>query len=189
MYAPNYASLGSYSLEANFSPIVLPLRKLELQGSLNGDKHQFNWIIDADEQVVSQVLEISTDNRVFSPVIEPRTDNRSFIYKPYVTTTAQYRLNVTFDNGRQYYSNIVTLRNTGKSQRPQLINTVTTGTVTVSSPGNYSYIVYDLTGKVQAKGQLSNGINNITATGLPAGMYMIRFANVSEQWTDKFVRQ
>jgi hypothetical protein len=189
VYAPNYASLGSYSLEANFNSIVLPFRKLELQGSLNGDKHQFNWIIDADEQVVSQVLEISTDGRVFSPVIEPGADNRSYIYKPYATTTVQYRLRVTFDNDRPYYSNTVTLRNSGKSQRPQLINTITTGVVRVSSPGNYSYIVYDLNGKVQARGQLTSGISNITATALSAGMYMIRFSNVTEQWTDKFVRQ
>lgn len=189
MYAPNYASLGSYSLEGTFTDIPLPLRKLELQGSLNGDKHQFNWVIDADEQVISQVLELSTDGRSFSPVIEPSADNRFFMYKPYVITTAQYRLKVTFDNGRQYYSNIVTLHNTGKIQRPQLINTVATATVTVSSPGNYSYIVYDLNGKAQAKGQLANGINSISVAAMPAGMYIIRFADINEQWTDKFVRQ
>lgn len=191
VYAPNYASLGSYSLQGNFTASnPLPLRRLELHGALNGDKHQFTWIIDADEQVTQQVLEISTDGRNFSPVIQSPNNARSFIYKPYVTTTAQYRLNVTFDNGHQYYSNIVTLRQTSPLPRPQLIsNLIYTDNIAVSSPGNYSYTIYDLNGKIFSKGQLTNGVNNISATGISGGMYMIRFANGADQWTDKFVRQ
>jgi len=43
---PEYGSLGSYSIVAQESPvIILPLRKLELHGSINGDKHQFDWIM------------------------------------------------------------------------------------------------------------------------------------------------
>jgi hypothetical protein len=191
MYAPNYASLGSYSLQGNFTASTpLPLRRLELHGSLNGDKHQFSWIIDADEQVTQQVLEISTDGRNFSPVTQSPVNARSFIYKPYVTTTAQYRLNVSFDNGAQYYSNIVTLRQTGATPRPALVsNLITTDNIAVSSPGNYLYTIYDFNGKITGKGQLTNGVNIITATGMPVGMYMIRFDNGTEQWTDKLIRQ
>ena len=191
IYAPNYASLGSYSLQGTFTPNgSLPLRRLELHGTLNGDKHQFDWLIDADERVAQQVLEISTDGRTFIPVIQSPNDARSFIYKPYVTTTAQYRLSVTFDNGRQYYSNIVTLHQTGPKLRPQLIsNFINTGTITVSSPGDFSYSIFDYTGKIRVKGQLTNGINTIMATGMAGGMYIIRFANGVDQWTDKLVRQ
>jgi hypothetical protein len=191
IYAPNYASLGSYSLQASFIPsTVLPLRRLELHGAIDGDKHEFNWIIDADEKITEQVLEISTDGRHFSPVVESPVNARSFIYKPYVTTAAQYRLNVTFDNGHQYYSNIVTLRQAGNTPRPQLVsNLIATNNIAVSSPGNYSYTIYDLNGKMMNKGQLTNGINNITSTTMPRGMYMISFAGVSEQWIDKFVQQ
>jgi hypothetical protein len=190
-YTNEYGSLGSYSLLALESPpAILPLRKLELHGSSNGDKHQFDWIIDADEQVIEQVLEISTDGRNFSPVTQPPADVRSFIYKPNITTAAQYRLNVTFDNGNQYYSNIVTLRATGTSLRPQLVsNFINSNSIAVNSPGNYSYAIYDFTGKTIGKGQLTNGFNNITASGMSAGIYMIRFMNGSEQWTDKLIRQ
>jgi len=186
-----YGSLGSYSILAQQSPpIVLPLRRLELHGELNGDKHQFDWIIDADEQVTQQVLEISTDGRNFNPVTHPLNVERTFIYKPNVTTTAQYRLNVTFDNGRQYYSNVVTLRQTGSSARPQLVsNFISTNSILVNSPANYSYTIYDFNGKALSKGQLTNGLNTVAAMGMTRGMYIIRFENNTEQWTDKFIKQ
>jgi hypothetical protein len=191
VYAPNYASLGSYALQGQMSfGNPLPLRVLKLNGQLNGDKHQLSWIIDADEQVTEQILEISTDGIHFSPVTQAGTASRSFIYKPNVGSTAQYRLNVTFDNGKQYYSNIVTLRKVGSSPRPQLVsNIVDNHTVAVTSPGTFSYQVYDLSGKVVRKGQLSNGYNTINTTGVTGGMYMIRFAGITEQWTDKLILQ
>ena len=190
IYAPNYASLGSYSLQGNFtSTVPLPLRKLELHGELNGDKHQLNWVIEADEQVTEQVIEVSTDGRNFSPVTQSPIAARSFIYKPYLTTTAFYRMKVTFDNGRQYYSNIVTLRQAGSIPKPKLITTlINTNTIGVTSPGTYSYAIYDFNGKTVRKGQLTNGLNNIDATAITGGMYMIRFANNTEQWIDKLVR-
>jgi len=190
-YLPSYASLGSYSLLAQLSPpVVLALRRLELNGSVNGDQHQLNWLIDADEKITDQLLEISTDGRNFSPVIESPVNARSFVYKPYVTSAAQYRLNVTFDNGRQYYSNIVTLRQTNAAGRPQLVsNLITTNNITVSSPGNYFYTIYDFNGKVMSRGQLTNGANNIQAPAASGGIYLIRFANATEQWMDKFVKQ
>jgi len=189
-YTNEYGSLGSYSILAQQAPpIVLPLRRLELQGEANGDKHQFNWIIDADEQVVEQILEISTDGRNFMPVTQPASNDRAFVYRPNVTSTAQYRLNVTFDNGKQYYSNVITIHTTGSMQRPQLVSNLIYNTIQVNSPGNYSYSIYDLSGKSIGKGQLSNGLNTISAGNITSGMYLIRFANNNDQWTDKFIKQ
>ncbi|MBK5272968.1 MAG: T9SS type A sorting domain-containing protein, partial [Bacteroidia bacterium] len=188
---PEYGSLGSYSIVAQESPVViLPLRRLELHGSLIGDKHQFDWIIDADEKVTDQVLEISTDGRNFIPLTQASGNIRTYNYKPDFTITVQYRLKVTFESERQYYSNSVTLHGSGSSERPRLLsNFINTSNIAVNSPGNYSYAIYDFTGKTMLKGQLTNGINNITASAMSPGVYMIRFVNGSEQWTDKLVRQ
>jgi hypothetical protein len=190
VYAPNYASLGSYSLQGSYTISTLPLHRLELNGSLNGDKHQFSWIIEADEQVVQQILEISTDGRNFSPVVQTANDARAYVYRPSVTTTVQYRLNVTFDDGRQYFSNIVTLRSVGDKLRPYLThNLIHDGMVTVNSPGNYAFTIHDIHGRVISKGNLSNGINQVPAAGMASGMYLIRFTDGLELWSDKFMRQ
>lgn len=190
-YAPNYASLGSYSLVGRATPgNPLSVRKLELRGFMNGDKHDLNWTIDADEKVTQQVLEISTDGRNFLPLIQLIKDARSYIYRPYTITASQYRLNVTFDNGRSLYSNIINLGQAGSILRPQLTETlIRSNTIVVRSPGNYNYIVLDINGKIISKGKLTNGINNINNIAVTSGMYMIRFADNSQQWTDKFIRQ
>src|SRR5258708_33270941 len=62
-YAPNYASLGSYSLQASFidHSVPLPLRQLDLTGKINNSKHELSWLIDADEKVISQSIESSTN--------------------------------------------------------------------------------------------------------------------------------
>lgn len=186
----DYGSLGSYSILAlQIPPVTLPLRRLELHGAVSGDRHQFDWIIDADEQVVEQTLEVATDGINFSSVNQLSDKVRSFSYKPFITTTAQYRLNVIFDNGRQYYSNIITLKQTASSTRPQLVSNIIYNNISVNSPGNYYYTIYDFNGKTINKGQLSNGMNTITANGITTGMYVIRFANKADQWTDKFIKQ
>jgi hypothetical protein len=190
LYAPNYASLGSYSLQGNWSATMLPLRSLRLHGQLNGDRHQLSWLIDADEQVVQQILEASTDGRNFTPVTQPGVNARAYDYRPLTSGTALYRLNVTFDNGHQYYSNIVTLRNTGKNAGPKLVsNLVAANSFEVTSPGVYSYAVYDFNGKTLAQGKLVNGSNMITPSNMTSGMYVVRFTNGTEQWMEKLVRQ
>jgi hypothetical protein len=190
IYAPNYASLGSYSLQGSFTGGSLPLRRLELYGALNNDEHQLNWIIEADEQVTKQILEISTDGRNFSPVTQPAVASRTYAYNPHITNTVQYRLNVTFDNNRQYYSNTITLRKTGNSSGPRLIsNVINTNAVEVTSPGVFSYSIYDLNGKTLAQGKISNGSASINTGGISAGMYMVRFTNGTAQWIEKIVKQ
>jgi hypothetical protein len=189
-YAPAYASLGSYSLLAGITAgNPLPLRRLELRGLLNGDKHELSWIIEADEQVTGQALEVSTDGRTFQTLTQSFAAARSYTYRPYNMTSAQYRLNVTFDNGRQFYSNVVNIRQNGTSSRPQLMGTlINSNTIVVSSPGKYEYMILDVNGKMILKGQLINGINNIHVTGMISGMYVIRFADNTQQWTDKLIR-
>ncbi|MEO7983450.1 MAG: zinc-dependent metalloprotease [Bacteroidota bacterium] len=190
IYAPDYASLGDYALQGNFTAgIPLALRKLELHGEVISDKHNLTWLIEADEAITKQVLEVSTDGRTFSQVTESPSNLRSFMYKPYVTTTALYRLNVTFENGRQYYSNIVSLRNTGSVNWPKLAGNISSSNIIVTSPGTYSYTIYEFSGKTISKGQLTNGLNTINTETFSGGMYLIRFANGNEQWIDKFIKQ
>ena len=188
--APNYASLGSYALQGNFTAGALPLRRLELHGSLNNDEHRLNRLIDADEQVIKQILEISYDGRSFNPLTESPVASRSYAYTPNISSAVQYRLNVTFDNGHQYYSNIITLRKTGASMGPKLIsNLITSGNIEVSSPGIYDYSLYDLNGKTLVQGKLINGSNTINTGSMISGMYIVRFTNGTEQWMEKLIKQ
>jgi hypothetical protein len=192
LYAPAYASLGSYSLVGRFdgTGTTLPLHLLQLQGSQNGDLHQFSWVVDADEQILQQVLEVSQDGRNFNALTEPEKEIRNYVYRPGTNTTTKYRLQVTFENGRRNYSNIVTIFENNAGPRPKLIsNPIAGNSIYISSPGDFSYTIIDLNGKTIRTGLLSNGVNHLDATGMSRGMYLVRFAGNSEQWTDKLLRQ
>jgi hypothetical protein len=191
MYAPNYASLGSYALQGTFTANdPLPLRSIELKGEKNNDKHILKWIIEADEQVTDQIIEISTDGKNFSPLNNTPAAERSFVYQPIIPGTLQYRLNVTFENGKQYYSNIITLKTGSNTNRPQLKgNVIHNSTLSVSSPSMFTYIVVDVAGKVLASGELSAGLNIINTRINTGGMYFISFSNGIDHWNDKIIYQ
>ncbi|KAK6020364.1 bacterial pre-peptidase domain protein [Ostertagia ostertagi] len=179
LYAPNYASLGSYSLQGTTTPgSVLPIRKLELRGAMEGDRHSLSWTIEADEQLVSQ------------PLVQSPAADRMYAYRPSTPLSAQYRLHVTFDNGHEYYSNIITIRNDPNAPRPKLVSTlIHSSEVTITSPGNYEYIIVDMNGKTVSKGKLVNGLNTVQAPGITTGLYLLRTSNLEQSWTDKFIRQ
>lgn len=190
-YTADYASMGAYTLEAEQSPLsVLPLRTLELKGSTEGAGHKLNWVIDADEAIVSQVLEVSSDGSRFEAIAELAAADRAYKHLPATSSTLQYRLNVTFDNGRQYYSNVIALRSNLASSKPQLFtNIIRSGAVMLNSPASFTYIINDYSGRILAKGALTQGASSINVSNLAGGSYLIRFTNGQDQYVEKFIKQ
>ena len=190
IYAPEYGSLGSYSLQGTFiAGIPLPLRRLELKGIIDRENHQLNWLIDADERVVKQVIEVSADGRNYTSLSQPANEARTFSYRPADTRPLRYRLNVTFDNFKQYYSNTIVIRS-GTISKPQLIGNMITGnTINVNSPSNYDYQVIDQNGRLLHHGKVQKGSSTVSTGTLARGMYLVRFYNGEEQWSEKFVKE
>ncbi|RYZ38833.1 MAG: T9SS type A sorting domain-containing protein, partial [Sphingobacteriales bacterium] len=192
-YAPAYASLGSYSMHAKIETngtAILALRKLDLHGTVNRGKHQLNWQIDLDEEIVQQTLEVSVDGRSFHTLADPGTEARTYLYQPAGSSAVRYRVNINLADGHRYYSNVVTLHDNNNSNWPKLAgNPVQSNTVYISSPGNFSYDLLNAQGSRIASGKLSSGINTINAPNLSPGMYLIRYSGDYGQTTEKLVRQ
>jgi hypothetical protein len=190
-YAPSYGILGSYSVQGELiENSALPLHKLELKGTFSQDKHILNWNIQADESIAEQILEVSTDGKNFSQLTQPGNTDRSYSYRPVNTKAALYRVYVEFGNGSHYYSNIVAIKQPNDIYKPKLVNSlVTNGIITVTSPAIFDYSLFDLNGKVLNKGKLANGMNTINADRMINGIYLIRFTDGGQQWTEKLVKQ
>ena len=190
MYATDYASLGSYTIKGDVIDfVVLPLRKLELKGTGNGAQHQLNWLIDADEAVVKQVLEVSENGSAFTQAAKVDAASRNTSHYTPAKGAVQYRLQVTFGNGQQHYSNIIAIRN-GTTSKPQLYtNVISSNALMVSSPSLYTYIITDINGRQVAKGQVTEGSSTINTGAITAGMYLVRFNNGSEQHVEKFSKR
>jgi hypothetical protein len=186
----DYGSLGFYTFAGSITPAsALPLRRLELSGVAVEDKHALNWLIDADEPVKKMVLEASTDGRNFVPVTNPANGTSRFQYKPLSTGAISYRLRVTFINDLTYYSNIAAIRAVSGGRKTELLSNTIQDVLVVTSKGNYSYQLMDFAGKTVQTGRLTAGINRINAASLAGGMYIIRFAEGAEQWTERLIIQ
>jgi hypothetical protein len=189
VYAPGYASLGSYTINASLAMAnPLAVHKLQLTGTTVSKKHKLNWEIVADEKVVSQVLEVAVNGSDFQPALTLDDASRTHLYLP-AGNIMYYRLAVIFDNGRQYYSNVVALRNNGSNTKPYLLGNVITGTLRISSPSSYTYSVFDLSGRVVAKGNLVQGLNTISSHFSTSGLYLIQYSNGKELYTERFSKQ
>lgn len=189
-FASEYGSLGSYSIQGTLSDVsALPLRKLELKGSAENGRHRLDWVIDADEVVTKQELQVSTDGREFVAVGQVNTTSRLFTYSPVLSGNLQYRLRVNFDDGKQYYSNTVQLRNSTQQLKPRLIGNTMSSTVIVVSPAAYDYVVVDGTGRAVLKGRVSTGNNQIHIGHFSSGIYLLQFIRDNEQHSDRFIKQ
>jgi hypothetical protein len=165
------------------------VHKLELKATFSNNRHKLDWEIVADENVVEQVVEVATDGARFQPLTAVAASARSFGYQPEKAAVLYYRLNVTFDDGRKYHSNITALHSNGASGKPYLVSNVVAGHLSINSPSGYLYTIYDLSGRQLAKGQLLQGMNAIPAGFMAKGLYILHFTNNQQQYTEKFMKQ
>ncbi|MFL5787543.1 MAG: T9SS type A sorting domain-containing protein [Flavisolibacter sp.] len=190
MYAPEYASLGSYTLNAMFIPgTVLPIHKLQLNGKYENGKNRLDWTIIADEPITGQFIEISLNGRDFNWLADPGKDSRSFYATSANTDIVYYRIKLTLSPGQVSYSNIVALKQEHSKQSPDLKSTVIRNTLTVVSPTSYNYVICDLGGMIIYKGIITEGSTDIITAKCTTGMYIIRFYNNTEEISKKFIVQ
>jgi len=190
MYAPEYGSLGSYSLQATYTDAtVLPIRRFELRGRLNGDMHTLSWLIETDETVMKQVIEVSNNGINFTPLDQPNNALRNYSYHPLDNRPLLYRIRITFDNLKEYYSNVIAIRQ-GKTLKPQLVgNTISGNSITVNSPADYHYQVIDQSGRMLLKGAVEKGYSSFGLGSIHTGIYIIRFTDGEQQWSEKFIKR
>jgi hypothetical protein len=189
-YAPSYAILGSYSVQGSIIETTLPLHKLQLTGASESGKHILTWSIEADDIITEQILEASIDGKNFTPLAQPANTDRSYSYTPNISGSVIYRLHVRFDNNSNHYSNLVAVKQPDINHRPKLVNSlILNGVISVTSPAVFDYGICDMNGKILRQGRLSNGMNSIAVDKMINGMYLIRFSDGNDQWTEKLVKQ
>lgn len=189
IYAPDYASLGSYSMLGTYSKETTTLLKsIELNGKPDKDFHYLNWVITTNKTISRQVIEVSNDGRSFYTLNVPETNKRVYQYRPGENKPLKYRIHVTLSDNKEYYSNLITIHQTA-SPKPQLIGNIISGTnISVSSPDNFQYQILDQNGRMAVRGSVPTGHSKINTGNVAKGVYIIRFSNDIAVWTEKFVK-
>jgi hypothetical protein len=188
-FAPEYGSLGSYSVQGAITEIPLPLRKLEMRGTSDGSKHTLSWIIDADEAIQSMVLEVEGHGGMYRSIqtLLPHTRNTSV--SSLSGASARYRLAVQFDNGKKHYSNIISLRSQNVAKPMLLYNVIHSASATVTGSAGFDYQIYEYSGRLLQKGRAEKGVASINLSNLPKGFYILHYSSGGERFVEKFVKQ
>lgn len=182
-----YGSLGSYSLQGNLIDVTpLPLRKLEIKGVDQSGMHSLTWVVEADEAIEKQQVEYSLDGRTFQILANTGINDRAFQYLPKAKSVIQYRLSIRFENGKQYFSNIINLH-TAVLEKPRLLGTLGSE-MQVNSTVNYEYVIADFNGNVLLKGKGKIGGSTIGIHALNEGAYLIRFTYENAYSVEKFIK-
>jgi hypothetical protein len=188
-FTSEYASLGSYTLQATFgSGGVLPLQKFLLKGNVFNGWSNLSWDIVSDDNIIKQTVEASTGGKPFEEIGYPSESARSFAHLIAQDGNVYYRIKTLMSNGREYYSNIISLRSAGDGN-PKLQTNMISQKLTVSSPAGYDYQVTDMNGRIFQRGRVVKGLNILEASNYSKGIYFIVFNNGEQQYSEKFIRQ
>ena len=188
VYAPDYASLGSYTLTAFYAPLmVLPANHLELNAINDRGNHKLSWIIESDETITKQTLEFSLDGINFQTLNALKPGDRSFNYQPRDNAIMYYRLNVSFSNNHHLLSNIILLRSS--IGRPSINSNLVHNTIQINGVSGFNFTVVDFNGRIMGGGKLAQVTSSFNTANLARGMYIIHFNNGPEHYTQKFLKQ
>ena len=87
------------------------------------------------------------------------------------------------------YSNVITLKSIGKSEKIFTVSTFVHDEILVNATQNYQYILADINGRVISKGNNKAGIKRIKINNNPTGIYVIQMISNNQRITERIIRQ
>ncbi len=184
----NYGSIGSYSING-FASNLLPINNVTLNGTVNKNKHNLNWSLEADEPIAGEEIEYSTDGVSFTTLSFENVASRNFMYTVNDNNTKYYRLKVTSITSQIVYSNVIALKSTEINSNAFEISTFVTSQITVNATENFQYRLMDMNGRYIASGTGTIGMNRINIMNQSAGMYVIQIISNSTKKSERIIKQ
>lgn len=183
----NEESMGSYAISGSLDK-VLPIHRLTLAGQQQQGIHHLNWLYQADEPIKESIVQYSTDGAHFNDLRTLPAGIQKYSWKPETKQFLYYRVKlITVADERAYYSNIITLRETGNKNFTLQSSLVNNNIITYSGKA-YSYQLLDGAGRLLQRGQLKEGTNRIDIYNAPKGLLLLHAANAQETITEKLIK-
>jgi hypothetical protein len=185
---PDYSSLGFYSINGSIETLLL-IRQFDLKGNSKYGNHSLNWNLVSDEDIKNIFVEVSPDGKTFKQLVALNAGSRNFNYSPAASTNYYYRIKaITLKDEKPYYSNIITIRNENH-KAVQVMEPIVRDHISVNSNGNYSFRLFDVSGKLLGNGIIKTGFNNIEVKNTAKGILFLQLADGVNGWTEKLIKQ
>lgn len=186
----DYGSTGTYFLNGTLTATsALPIYRLDLRGTVNNGQHVLAWQLEADEPIRTTEIQYSVNGTDFTALQKVDYRNGGYAWKPFTGNTIYYRIRAWLRDGSYKTSNVIALQNGRDNAGVQLLNNNTADVLLVGSRDNYQFEIYDMTGRVTARGRLTAGLNRIPVSGSRQGVYLLKAFNESASQTERFLKQ
>jgi hypothetical protein len=195
----------TYSGGCAFENIILPLKLLSFQGSLNNSKAQLKWSVAENETGDHFEIEKSADGRNFTSVAMVFTtskvgaDNYTFNETGELSGTGYYRLTMVNKNGSTSQSRIIVLKNekavpgSNSLVIAQSAGASLSFNYASSKTGLYNLNVYTINGTrlftTAINMQRGNNAGSLRVDGLASsGVYILDVINGADRSITKFLK-
>ena len=99
-----------------------------------------------------------------------------------------YRLKAVSITDQVVYSNVISLKSNGNSQKIFTVPTMVHNEVTINATENYEYKIADMSGRIIQAGTGKAGTNTININNNPNGIYLIQLISNNQRTTERIVK-
>ena len=172
-------------------PIILPVSLLSFAGNEVQGAIHLNWTINPELQLKQLELERSTDATYFDNIATFPAGKTSYQFiddnNSHSSVRYFYRLKMTGIDGKDAYSNIVTIKNPAHvfiSLSPNPANNI----VTVNGSFRKGIVsVINSNGRIELTANAHTSPVKLNISQLPAGLYVVRFSDATTIMNNKLV--
>jgi hypothetical protein len=182
-----YGSLGGYTISGTSG--TLPVKDVYLSGSAVDGRYDLKWNIISDDPIKTIILETSEDGWHFATAIDIPVLQSGYSAKPVAAGVIYYRLKVVSAVGQIVYSNIISFKSPGQQDNIFSVPTLIQQEIKVTSSLPYQYQLYTINGHVIAAGKATAGVNYLSMTNKPSGVYMLKMVSNNTVKTERIIKQ
>ncbi|MEJ7588549.1 MAG: T9SS type A sorting domain-containing protein [Ferruginibacter sp.] len=183
----DYGSLGSYSINAS-AIVASPIRSVSLTGTTEKNKHMLAWIIITDEPVTWITVESSSDGSHYAPLNTTSGAAGKFVYTPFQKNALYYRVKALTRSNQPVYSNTVLLQEANMQGKIFTVSTHNQNRVTVNAAQKYQYVLHSANGNTVAKGNGSEGFNQLDIGLLADGIYLLQLISNGHHHAERIIK-
>jgi hypothetical protein len=161
-----------------------------LIGASNEKSHLLNWTIESDEAIKNFDVQYSFDGSSFENLFTVGSSKFAASYKPPPINKIFYRVKaITVAAEIAYYSNVISLDSPSKDRVITCVNSIVNDYIKLTSETNCEFELMLSNGQVILRGKVYKGSNKIAVPANAKGLYLLRFIDANEVWTQRIIKQ
>lgn len=183
----DYGSVGLYTLSGSLDNIPIAPTVL-LKGDVRKNINVIKWNAGFGPQVRTRYIEYSLDGKFYTPFKDVPENTTTYAHRVTESGVVYYRLRMQLSDETTSYSNVVALSNTW-TDGVSLQSNIVQNSAKVKASGNYAYQLFDETGRLLQRGNITEGVNDVPLQTAKQGIVILKIFSRNEQYHFRIIKQ